>query len=207
MLTTFGSGAGTFSPFQGKLTTISLHGGGMAAEEGAVTLADAAAALGVSPQRISQLIRAGVLNGPRVSTGARSAPGSPRVYVSSLAEELTRRALPEPRARQGSRVAALESTVEQVARELSELRQGLVDRERAAREAAVELKASADALLEQLLAQIDANAALSVEAATNKAMLAAAGQKAQAIETARAATSGALGTLIGPAGPHDIGAR
>lgn len=179
----------------------------MAASEGAVTLADAAAALGLSPQRISQLLSAGVLNGPSVFTGTRAAPGSPRVYVSSLAAERARRALPGPHSRQGTRVAALEKTVEQVARELSELRQTVVDRERAAREAAVELKASADSLLEQLLVQIEANTALSVEAATNKALLDAARQKARAIETARAAASGALGTLIGPAGPHDIRAR
>lgn len=176
----------------------------MATDEESVTLAAAATALGLSPQRISQLIGQGVLDGPSSPVGARAKPGSPRVYLSSLTAELDRRAQSGAVLHRGSRFAALESSIAGVARELSELRQNYVDRERSAREAAVELKASADALLEQLITQIDANAALTVEAATSKAMLEAASTKARAIESARAAASAALGVLIGPAGPHDF---
>lgn len=56
----------------------------------ALTLAEAAAWLGVKPQRISQMLRSGDLSGPAV--GQERAPkGAGRVWESSLKQEIDRR--------------------------------------------------------------------------------------------------------------------
>ena len=57
----------------------------------ALTLAEAADRLGVKPQRINQMLKAGTLTGPDVGTG-RARRGIPRVWESSLEREAQRRA-------------------------------------------------------------------------------------------------------------------
>ena len=63
----------------------------MVSDEEAMTLAEAAAALKVSPQRISQLLASGVLLGPLPTKGQRAPRNAPRVYRASLGELLAHR--------------------------------------------------------------------------------------------------------------------
>jgi len=50
----------------------------------ALTIADAATRLGVTTQRISQLLRTGVLSGPPQPVGRRAPKNAPRVWLASL---------------------------------------------------------------------------------------------------------------------------
>ncbi|MGN7778853.1 hypothetical protein ACTJJE_04955 [Mycolicibacterium sp. 22603] len=52
--------------------------------DAAVTIRDAAARLGVTRQRINQMLSAGDLNGPRQPEGARAPRNALRVFVASL---------------------------------------------------------------------------------------------------------------------------
>src|SRR5262245_36095989 len=56
----------------------------------ALTLAEAADHLGVTPQRINQMLRRGDLRGPGVGPG-RARKHAPRVWESSLQQEIARR--------------------------------------------------------------------------------------------------------------------
>lgn len=70
------------------------------AQRRALTLAEAAERLRVTPQRVSQLLRSQIVTGPDVGPG-RAAKNAPRVWESSLArEEARRRAASEQRASQ-----------------------------------------------------------------------------------------------------------
>lgn len=51
----------------------------------AVTIREAAARLDVTPQRVSQMLSDGVLEGPPQRVGGRARANAARVYVSSLA--------------------------------------------------------------------------------------------------------------------------
>jgi len=68
----------------------------------ALTLAEAAERLHVCPQRISQMLRAGVLTGPDVGPG-RAPKGAPRVWESAIAEESKRRATAKQQMAKGTR--------------------------------------------------------------------------------------------------------
>lgn len=52
--------------------------------ETAVTIQDAAARLGVTRQRINQMLTAGDLDGPHQPAGARAPRNAPRVFIASL---------------------------------------------------------------------------------------------------------------------------
>jgi hypothetical protein len=56
----------------------------------ALTLAEAASRLGVTPQRISQMLRSGDLSGPTMGPG-RAPKGVGRVWESSLQHEIDKR--------------------------------------------------------------------------------------------------------------------
>jgi len=58
--------------------------------ETALTLAEAAAALGVKPQRISQMLRSGALRGPAVRPG-RAPKGAGRVWRDEIEREISER--------------------------------------------------------------------------------------------------------------------
>lgn len=58
----------------------------------AVTIQDAATRLGVTPQRVSQMLKSGVLTGPPQPPGARGVPNAPRVYVASIQDRQMQRA-------------------------------------------------------------------------------------------------------------------
>lgn len=68
----------------------------------AVTIAEAAAALGVRPQRIHQLLREGRLSGPPVPAG-RAPGGIGRVWRESLTAEQARREVVEQQPAVGGR--------------------------------------------------------------------------------------------------------
>lgn len=57
-----------------------------------MTIKDAAKRLGVTPQRVSQMLAAGLLHGPPTAKGRRAAPNSPRVFKASLDQALADRA-------------------------------------------------------------------------------------------------------------------
>lgn len=59
-----------------------------------MTLTEAASRLGVTPQRVSQLLSQGRLQGPSQSPGARARKNAPRVYLSSIEERIAQKALP-----------------------------------------------------------------------------------------------------------------
>ncbi|SRR5258708_4844999 len=66
------------------------------ARQRALTLAEAAQRLQVTPQRISQMLHSGALEGPDVGPG-RARKGVPRVWEASLQQELARRRTARPR--------------------------------------------------------------------------------------------------------------
>lgn len=60
-----------------------------------LTIGQAAHALGITPQRVSQLLAAGTLEGPATPPGQRAPRDAPRVWLESLEAEQQRRvALP-----------------------------------------------------------------------------------------------------------------
>ena len=64
-------------------------------DERVLTLKEAASHLGVSPQRISQMLKDGDLDGPPQRPGARAPRNAPRVYMASLEERVARHAKPQ----------------------------------------------------------------------------------------------------------------
>lgn len=61
----------------------------------ALTIGQAAHALGITPQRVSQLLAAGALEGPEPPPGQRAPRDAPRVWLESLeAEQQRRSAIP-----------------------------------------------------------------------------------------------------------------
>jgi hypothetical protein len=80
-----------------------LHNSGGMARRRALTLAEAAARLGVKPQRINQMLVTKTLSGPDIGPG-RAPRAVPRVWESSLArEEQRRRIASERKANQPAR--------------------------------------------------------------------------------------------------------
>jgi len=63
----------------------------MSAVEEALTIGQAATLLGVTQQRVHQLLSRGVLVGPRIPGGQRAQRGAPRVWRSSAEDYLRRR--------------------------------------------------------------------------------------------------------------------
>lgn len=63
----------------------------------ALTIKDAATRLGVSPQRVSQMLTAGDLDGPHQPAGIRAPRGVPRVHVVSIEVWEAHRANPQAR--------------------------------------------------------------------------------------------------------------
>lgn len=58
----------------------------------AMTIKDAAERLGVTPQRVSQMLASGLLHGPSTAHGRRAAPNALRVFTASLDQALAARA-------------------------------------------------------------------------------------------------------------------
>jgi hypothetical protein len=127
----------------------------------ALTIADAAAALGVKPQRVSQLLRDGRLSGPPGPAPGRQPAGLLRVYVSSL--RAYRAAVPAGRrgpspapptsADVSKRLAYAEGQLADSAAELRALRElveRVGEREHAAMSALLDMKVAADVSREKV---------------------------------------------------------
>lgn len=122
----------------------------------AITIQDAATRLGVTRQRISQLLKSGALDGPPQASGVRGLPNAPRVYVASVQERQTRRAP----SRQGGRrpVTGSEATLKDDAHRLKlalDVARDQIARQRGQNERLASLLAQAVAALqdEQALAR------------------------------------------------------
>ena len=102
----------------------------------ALALAEAADRLGVTPQRISQMLRSGDLSGPTVGPG-RAPKGVGRVWESSLQQEIDKRGA-------GSRRVGRRSTLH------DGVQTGPPTRESAALEAALQMKIRLDDAREAL---------------------------------------------------------
>lgn len=123
--------------------------------ERALTLAAAAEELGVTPQRISQMLGKGQLQGPAIE--GRASPNAERVWEWSLKEAATRPRRRGPRkdtfAGLQARVAALElelRTAQSAASPSGDALSSAENRERAARSAALHLKVAADTAAEEV---------------------------------------------------------
>jgi hypothetical protein len=153
----------------------------------ALTLAEAAERLGVTPQRISQLLCSGVLSGPTVGPG-RAPKGAGRVWESSLQQEIDKR-------QAGSRRIRRRTTSD------DGVQTGPLTREPAALEAVLQMKIRLD----------DAREALREERRANKRLISMLAAAVAEMEVARAQSdrlddiaegySEALAQLIIPDGP------
>src|SRR5215469_5848571 len=119
----------------------------------AVTLSEAASILGVSTQRVNQLLNLGDLTGPDVGHG-RARKHALRVWASSLREELTKRQTGRRR-RAGRTPADLSGDVSKPSASDKAPRPSA--REGAALEAALQMKLRLDAAREALRVERQAN--------------------------------------------------
>jgi hypothetical protein len=176
----------------------------VAHHESALTLAEAAERLDVTPARISQLITAGRLEGPDYGHG-RAPKNAPRVWIWSVEEyeharAATRRAS-SAKALRGTRpldqrVSTLESTVGQLSGERAHTSDEWRRQARAARDAALQLKVAADAAIEDLGKARQRIAELDAEVATLRRRLAQAETEATTNQVARRAYGDALTQLL-----------
>jgi len=129
----------------------------------AVTLAEAASRLGVTAQRVSQLLNLGQLSGPDVGPG-RARKNAQRVWESSLRDEIARRSrdhLSKPSARASAdrsrasarEAAAMEATLQMKVR-LDDAREAL-RRERQANERLTSVLAAVTTELQIAQSQAD----------------------------------------------------
>ena len=155
----------------------------------AVTLVEAASRLGVTPQRISQLLKLGVLSGPDVGLG-RARKHAPRVWESSLRREVVRR---QTDGRRGAGQSSA-GTTDLVSKSLA--------REAAAMEAALQMKLRLDEAREALRRERQANQKLTSVLATVTAELQVAQGQADRLDNIAAGYSDALTQLMIPDGPE-----
>jgi len=147
------------------------------ADEGPLTIAAAAARLGVTRQRVSQMLTSGELEGP--STGPGRAPKEAgRVWGWSLDLAVQRRELASSQPTEGAshdvahlatRLADLERTVAELVTRGTGPTDFFAGRERAARQAAMSLKVQADFAHDELSMETARAAALEAEVAALKA--------------------------------------
>ncbi|WGL52587.1 hypothetical protein P5P86_01900 [Nocardioides sp. BP30] len=176
----------------------------------ALTLHEAAERLAVTPQRISQLLKQGVLTGPSYGPG-RAPANVPRVSLESVAEyERQRPARTSGRAIPNRTI--LESEVKALRADVDRLTRGSEARERAARQAAMELKAGADSIYERLTARIEENRSLAAQLAAARAELETArgdlsfaAARIDALELRDQSLGNALTSLLVPDSPADMG--
>jgi hypothetical protein len=154
----------------------------------AVTLAEAARRLGVTAQRVSQLLNLGQLSGPSVGPG-RARKNAQRVWESSLRGEIARRSR-----NKGSKPRATTSAAQARASA----------REAAAMEAALHMKVRLDDARDELRRERQANQRLTRVLAAVTAELQAAQSQADRLDDIAAGYSAALTELLIPDGP-DLG--
>jgi hypothetical protein len=142
----------------------------------AVSLSDAAKALGVTPQRVNQMLASGELHGPDIGSG-RAAKNIGRVYEWSIHQELAlRSAAPTPATPPSRGRQSLEARVLAVEQRLGTLSadetRALLNRERAARNAAQQFKVFADIAHDELMSERERTLEMSAENARLQAVLA-----------------------------------
>ena len=197
---------------QDLLTYVTLRGMALPSSEPALTLVAAADRLGVTPQRISQMLKKGELQGPPAGEGRRAAKNAERVWTRSVEEALTR-----PRRHRRKSVAMVEEPIEArvAALEASLLGsrtesgsgaevQRLANRERAARDAALQLKVAADAALAALKVERERNEELEAENARLTALVERAQRRAAVAEAASQAYGEGLTQLLAPSDASDF---
>jgi hypothetical protein len=162
------------------------------ASQRALTLAEAAEQLRVTPQRISQMLRCGVLDGPEVPLG-RAQKHAPRVWDSSLQQEITRRQETEhhtPHLRPTSGAGEVSK------RQESDDQAGPSAREAAALEAALLMKLRLDEARKALREERQANKRLASMLAAVIAELQEAQAQADRLDDIAAGYSEALTQLL-----------
>lgn len=153
----------------------------------ALTLAEAADQLGVTPQRISQMLRSGDLSGPTVGPG-RAPKGVGRVWESSLQQEIDKRGA-------GSRRVGRRSTLH------DGVQTGPPARESAALEAALQMKIRLDDAREALREERQANKRLTSLLTAVVAEMEIARAQSDRLDHIAEGYSEALAQLIIPDGP------
>ena len=165
--------------------------------EKAVTLSEAASVLGVSPQRVNQLLNLGDLTGPDVGPG-RARKHAPRVWESSLRQELTKRQAGRRR-RAGRALADPSGEVSKPSGSDKEARPPA--REGGALEAALRMKLRLDAAREALRVERQANKRLVGIIAATAAELQVAQAQADRLDDVAAGYSEALTQFLIPDSP------
>lgn len=155
----------------------------------ALTLTEAASRLGVKPQRISQMLRAGDLSGPAVGPG-RAPKGVGRVWESSLQHEIDKRLADNKR----SRPPRFSD---------GDVQSGSSAREAAALEAVLQMKVRLDAAREALREERQANKRLTSMLAAAVAELEAAHAQSDRLDNITEGYSEALAQLTIPDVPRD----
>jgi hypothetical protein len=164
------------------------------APQRALTLAEAAERLRVTPQRISQMLRCGVLDGPEVAPG-RAQKYAPRVWERSLQQEITRREETEQYA-SPSRLTRGHGQVSKRPEPNDEA--GPSAREAAALEAALLMKLRLDEARKALREERQANKRLASMLAAVTAELQAAQEQTERLDDIAAGYSDALTQLLIP---------
>lgn len=166
----------------------------MRASSDLLTVAEAADTLGVSPQRVHQLLTSEELDGPGLPAGRlRFPPNAERVSRSSLDALIARRAEKVPGGPTDGKSSAATS---RVARAPAADRD--VDRARAA---AQELKVKLDAMRDQLRAERQRSRQLIGVASQLLDMLETQGTDADMLDDVSEGYSSALTQLLGPEAP------
>jgi hypothetical protein len=158
------------------------------AAEPAVTLAEAASRLGVTAQRVNQLLNLGQLSGPDVGSG-RARKNAQRVWESSLRDEIARRS---------------RDHVSKPSAQASAARSRASAREAAAIDATLQLKLRLDDAREALRRERQSNERLTNVLAAVTAELQAAQSQADRLDDIAAGYSEALTQLLIPDRP-DVG--
>lgn len=167
-------------------------------DQRALTLAEAAARLRVTPQRISQLLRCGDLDGPPTGSG-RAQKQAPRVWESSLQQEMARRLTGQRRSTHRHPVGAGAD----VSKPLGRRGQGRSSaREAAALEAMLQIKIRLDDAREALRQERQVSKRLTSMLAAATAELQAAQTQADRLDDIAVGYSAALTQLLVPDAPE-----
>lgn len=175
-------------------------------ETTALTLQEAAEVLGVSAQRVSQLLDEGKLDGPQSEGDQRATPNAPRVWRASLDAELARRLAKRTNSRKGyeDQSAALEELVAQLRvladhnRQLLDAVQRLERREEAARSLALNQKAAREVVADALAAEQRRCEDLEVELASTLARLRNLERRSQTQQALASVIDDGLGGYLAP---------
>lgn len=172
-----------------------LHAGSVDSSP-AVSIHEAASLLGVSKPRVHQLLNAGALSGPTVT--GRAPAGVPRVWRTSLNEELQRRRVGPGASRRRERLDQPDRQVGSEAPSVAPVDPAV----EATREAAFRLKIALDAARDALNAERAQTRQVTKVLAETVAMLA---EQQRLTDRADELTNGYADALTQLLGPEDVG--